>query len=453
MRRCYVDCTNTLYTGLNTGIQRVVRHIITRCTADQDGPIEFVPMFASAGKFYHLDKTTRDPLVVTKALNTILGGVRNIVDRLFDSVVGDQTRWDAATTRASDRSLQWHAQTIQQSRKLVPFILKCAFFADKLFSEFRPVKFEQGDVLFLADVFWDTVLMDALKQHSHKDTIHLALVYDIFPVSHPRFVRKRNADGFIRHLPYLLGWADGILSISRSSLEEIRSYGSQSGYRPLYDYFYLGADFKDEISDPAVIRSSIRDIFGGGATFLMVGTIEPRKNHQHVLESFKRLWDKDVEARLCIVGKIGWKCEETLAGIYSSPHFGKRLFMINDATDAELNHCYAHAKAVIIASFAEGFGLPLVEALHYGKKVFASDIPVFREIGGDIPVYFSLDRPSDLVDKIIASKNASGTAGGSAYAALSWDASIADLFGKISLMAERIGPNKHHCRHAQGTDG
>jgi glycosyltransferase involved in cell wall biosynthesis len=453
MRTYYIDCTNTLYTGLHSGIQRVVTNIIRRCSPVHDRTIECVPVVASYGEFYRFDGRIAEPLVVTRTLNNLLGGMRNIVDRSFGVDAGAEKAGGASIRlEGTGTGASWHTHAVLKSRSLVPFLLNTAFFVDRMLFNLKPVRFNKGDVLFLADVFWDTVLMDAIRKDPHDETIHILLLFDILPVIYPQFFRVDKTDAFYDHLPSLFQWADGIISISRSSLDEIMQYGSHAGYNAVYDYFHLGADFKDEAPEPGKVREKIKDIFDDHTAFLMVGTIEPRKNHRYVLETFDRLWENDRNARLCIVGKIGWRCKETMDAIFSSPHYGRRLFMINDATDAELNYCYSRAKAVIIASFAEGFGLPLVEALHYGKKVFASDIPVFREVGNDFPVYFSLDRPADLMDKIVSWKDDRSSAGVAPYKALSWDESIADLFAKITRMVESIDRQRHRSHDVQRTD-
>jgi alpha-1,2-rhamnosyltransferase len=76
--------------------------------------------------------------------------------------------------------------------------------------------------------------------------------------------------------------------------------------------------------------------------------------------------------------------------IVSHAEFGRRLFWLKDASDAELRDLYEHARALIFPSVAEGFGLALIEAAHYGLPIIASDIPVFREIGGDAISYFDV---------------------------------------------------------------
>jgi glycosyltransferase involved in cell wall biosynthesis len=99
--------------------------------------------------------------------------------------------------------------------------------------------------------------------------------------------------------------------------------------------------------------------------------------------------------------------ENTMRRIHEHPQFNKKLLLIEGFTDAEINLCYAAATGLIAASIAEGFGLPIVEASLHEVPVLASDIPVFREVGGDGAIYFSLNGCEELAARII---QLSGTA-------------------------------------------
>ena len=112
----------------------------------------------------------------------------------------------------------------------------------------------------------------------------------------------------------------------------------------------------------------------------MVGTIEMRKGHRLALEAFERLWREDIDAELVVVGKVGWGVEHLITRLRQHPEAGGRLRWHDRASDDELLGYYADADALIAASYTEGFGLPLVEARHFGKPIIASDIPVFREV-------------------------------------------------------------------------
>jgi alpha-1,2-rhamnosyltransferase len=74
--------------------------------------------------------------------------------------------------------------------------------------------------------------------------------------------------------------------------------------------------------------------------------------------------------------------------------------MFNGINDKSLEYAYSNARALVFPSYAEGFGLPLVEAMQRGLPAMASDIPVFREIGGDFMAYFDLNDPQTLAEHI-----------------------------------------------------
>jgi hypothetical protein len=141
-------------------------------------------------------------------------------------------------------------------------------------------------------------------------------------------------------------------------------------------YWHLGADFSQGKVDPGagLARANVPP------TFLMVGTLEPRKGHAVALGAFDTLWNEGVDIKLAIVGRPGWGVENLIRRIEGHAEFGKRLFWFNGISDEELQKAYADSDALVAASYAEGFGLPIVEAGHFGKPVIASDIPVFREV-------------------------------------------------------------------------
>lgn len=112
----------------------------------------------------------------------------------------------------------------------------------------------------------------------------------------------------------------------------------------------------------------------------MVGTIEPRKGHRVALDALDLLWQRGIDVRLTIVGKLGWNARKFVERLQVHPEWNVRLFWDSQATDDQLQGYYADADCLIASSFAEGFGLPIVEAGHFGKPVIASDIPVFREV-------------------------------------------------------------------------
>jgi alpha-1,2-rhamnosyltransferase len=153
------------------------------------------------------------------------------------------------------------------------------------------------------------------------------------------------------------------------------------------------------------VRQDVCRLFEGRipeSPYLTVGAIEPRKNHGFILDAFQQLWEDPATAhvRLAIAGRPGFKSETTLRRIKSDPRYGTQLFLLSDLSDAEIAHAYQHARAVVFASIAEGFGLPIVEALRHGQNVIASDLPIHREVGGDACDFFALAAPDRLAEVI-----------------------------------------------------
>ena len=161
--------------------------------------------------------------------------------------------------------------------------------------------------------------------------------------------------------------------------------------------FYLGADFDRDYLNESPRSSLIHYFASSNKPYLCVGTIEPRKNHNFLLDAFEKIWQMYPETCLCLVGRYGWKSPELADRIVKHPRHNTSLLWFNDLNDTELTFCYKNAKALIFPSFIEGFGLPLVEAMYYNCPVMASDIPIFREVGGEGCAYFSPSNTHELI--------------------------------------------------------
>jgi len=148
----------------------------------------------------------------------------------------------------------------------------------------------------------------------------------------------------------------------------------------------------EEAATPVVQKIFTQD----SHIFLVVGSIEPRKNHTFILDAFERFWDAGGRGTLLIVGAHGWKNEAFLDRVKHHPKNGGELILLRSANDADLNFAYQNASALVIASQVEGFGLPIVESFQYGLPVLCSDIPVFREIADGKATFFDLSDPDHL---------------------------------------------------------
>jgi glycosyltransferase involved in cell wall biosynthesis len=95
----------------------------------------------------------------------------------------------------------------------------------------------------------------------------------------------------------------------------------------------------------------------------------------------------ELTPRLVVIGQRGWECENVLDLLERSEPVRQSVIELGRCSDQELATWLGHARALLFPSFAEGYGLPLMEALAAGVPVIASDLPVFREIAGAVPEY------------------------------------------------------------------
>jgi FkbM family methyltransferase len=164
----------------------------------------------------------------------------------------------------------------------------------------------------------------------------------------------------------------------------------------------------------------------------MVGSVEPRKGYAETLDAAEKVWAAGSDFTLAIVGKTGWMVEALTARIRKHPELNKRLFWFEGCSDSTLAALYREADGLLLASEGEGFGLPLIEAAHYGLPILVRDLPVFREVGGDHARYFSGDLAAALTAWL--GELAAGTAPASTgLPYLSWQESARQL-------AERLLP-------------
>lgn len=318
----------------------------------------------------------------------------------------------------------------------MPFFYFIAHLLDRSLLEYHPITVRQNDIIFFADSFWNTETRKSFSTYA--DSCNILLLYDIIPIAKPEVCDDVHVNTFRTNFTGVLEHLDGIITISGSEKAAVQRYletESCSASNIPLDYYYLGGDFALGRQRQIQVRQAVIHAMSSENTFLMVGTIEPRKNHAFVLDAFEELWCRGENVSLCIVGKPGWKCSGILQRIKSHEYLGKALFYFHDANDQELSYCYDQCKAVVFASIAEGFGLPLVESMSYGRNVLASDIPVFREIGGDYPIYFSNDDVNGLV-RCIHDYTRGTFEKRQPKNWISWDESVSELFGKLLRMAD-----------------
>ncbi|MFA5593578.1 MAG: glycosyltransferase [Micavibrio sp.] len=209
------------------------------------------------------------------------------------------------------------------------------------------------------------------------------MVHDLIPVLYPDYVREGEEARHHARLRNMLRSAAGFITNSRQTLAQLSSYADDHGWlMPPAQAALLGTQKLDLSGVRA--RKPYESPY-----FLILGTIEARKNHLMLLKLWKELISEMGEAapQLVIVGQRGWKCDEAVGMLDHDASLKNHIHEIGACDDARLCAWMKGARALLFPSLAEGYGMPLSEALSVGVLVIASDLAVFREVAGDVPDY------------------------------------------------------------------
>ena len=214
-------------------------------------------------------------------------------------------------------------------------------------------------------------------------------LHDLIPLTHPEYCRAGEADRHRQRLRTMLQTGAGLVLNSQATARDLLEYAASEELRlPPHVVAPIGA-----LRLPAPAPRPLLD----GPYFVMLGTIEPRKNHLLLLHLWRQMIREGVDPlpTLVLVGQRGWECEQVIDLLDRCPGLPARVVERGDCDDRELSTWLHHARALLFPSFIEGYGMPLVEALAHGVPVIASDLPVFHEVAGDVPDYLDpLDGPA-----------------------------------------------------------
>ncbi len=223
----------------------------------------------------------------------------------------------------------------------------------------------------------------------------LCVVHDLIPELQSEFFRKRDSRLYRVWLNRIIQY-DGIVAVSQTTLAAFEEWVKSNNVKLPRGFqkhwFHLGADIQSDIvgsetcDDP---EAKVITAEGASPYFLQVGTVEPRKGYDDLLDGFERLWSEGYDLNLVFVGRRGWNIYQLSRKIRNHPQLGKRLFWLRNADDRTLYYLYRHAEAVVLASKAEGYGLPVAEGAWFKRPLLLRDIPIFREIAQEGASFFS----------------------------------------------------------------
>jgi glycosyltransferase involved in cell wall biosynthesis len=336
----YIDVGNTLRGGLRTGIQRVVRSLALELAKD-DPSVRLIAFDTAADGYFSLSH----PELIRSA--------------------------ESIATLAPNQRLYLNLDA-----------------------------FHRGDIFFEPDSTWSEpvprgTLFRLLKT---KGVIIVILNHDVIPLLLPEVCHPNTLISFSEAIADHLQYADYALTTSHGVDRDLRKIAERFLARSVTTHVIkLGADFEmsaKHSADPIALKDRFPEL--ASLRFLLaVGTIEPRKNYEPLLQAFHRL-DTD-DAALVIVGRKGWMSEEFITQLERHLKFGKRIFWYTAVEDRALLALYRGAHAAVLPSHYEGYGLPAVEALTQGCPTIVSDAGSLPEVTRGHAAVFKSTDPEALV--------------------------------------------------------
>lgn len=255
--------------------------------------------------------------------------------------------------------------------------------------------------LLLLDSNWTRDALILSKLFSGDGHKVVSIFYDLSPIIEPKYFEEGIAKNFKNYWFAQIKQTDLVLSISNTISIEFEEYVKKNNLQTKegikFDFFKLGCNF---YNTKALKTNVIRD----KNKYLVVGSIEPRKNVSTVLNAFELLWKDNHNLILTIAYNNSWHEDAFVSRIKNHPMMNKRLFLIYGSSDRELVIEYHSSYALISSSIYEGYGLGLAEALNFGCKVFASNIPVYKELYKENAIFFE-NNSVDLKCSIISDIN------------------------------------------------
>ena len=221
----------------------------------------------------------------------------------------------------------------------------------------------------------------------------LCLVHDLIPIEFPEYARPSGAALHRRRIETV---ASAIAATRGAAIVNSAATG-----RSLQSWLAPGTPIHvallgtEALPDPAppIAGAAVQD----RPYFVCLGTIEPRKNHLLLLHLWRHLAETlppESVPRLVVIGRRGWENEQIVDMLERCPALVGHVEELGGIPDARLSALLRGARALLMPSFAEGYGMPVAEALSVGTPVICSDLPALREVGGEVPDYLDpLDGP------------------------------------------------------------
>ncbi|MCA3359589.1 MAG: glycosyltransferase family 4 protein [Roseomonas sp.] len=243
----------------------------------------------------------------------------------------------------------------------------------------RALRSPQDSVYLLVSIMWADRL-DVMMNFKRSGMKFVPLVHDVIPASFPEYASPAGTRRHFRIVDTFARLADGVIANSTSTAQEITPHFRRGDHDIPMLCAPLGIDM------PA---ADMNFPIPAEPYFVCIGTIEPRKNHLMLLNTWRVLAERlgSAAPKLILIGRRGWENENILDMLDRCPALVGLVREYNGLPDKAVARLLQGAQALLFPSFVEGYGLPLAEALSLGVPAICSDLPALREVGGSAPDY------------------------------------------------------------------
>lgn len=214
---------------------------------------------------------------------------------------------------------------------------------------------------------------------TRRDVKPVFMLHDAIPLDNPECVSRHGLRHHEKLVRSVARYAAGLIvttAHARETISRALAAEGRSGIPTLSISLPLAESFDSDAS-PAPLIADV-------PYFVVCGAIEPRKNHLLLLQVWRMLCrSSNPVPHLVMIGSVGWQGRRILEEIHSCPEAREKIHHVAGLSTPAMKALVAGSLGLLSPSLAEGFGLPVVEALHLGAPVVASDIPAHREVAGD----------------------------------------------------------------------
>ena len=209
----------------------------------------------------------------------------------------------------------------------------------------------------------------------------VCLIHDLIPMEFPEYARPGQDLRHRRRIETAASLADAVIVGSVATRDALQPHLGRGGHTPTVLVSPFGIDLPEVTADGPPLPDA--------PYFICVGTIEPRKNHLLLLNLWRRLAEERgaLAPRLVLIGHRGWETGNAIDMLDRCAVLRGLVLERNRVPDVEMARLLKGARALLLPSFAEGFGFPMIEALALGVPALCSDLAALRENGGDVPEY------------------------------------------------------------------